>query len=144
MKAISSNCYYSLLYALVSVIYIISHQPFLSIIPYFSSIDAGKRKNLYFCQLKSELVFWEPEGKFRMWHPTMQSFFIMHNTSALHYYNPTMTSPNHEPATAALHAMQGMRQHQPNPLQQAATEGDLPKRCVWHKPKPKLHMINNK
>ena len=33
MKTLSSNCFLSLLCVLLSVIYIISHQPFLSIIP---------------------------------------------------------------------------------------------------------------
>ena len=39
MKTLSSNCFLSLLCVLLSVIYIISHQPFLSIIPYFDGYN---------------------------------------------------------------------------------------------------------
>ncbi|MBQ6769354.1 MAG: hypothetical protein IJP44_00080 [Bacteroidales bacterium] len=42
MKTLSSNCFFSLLCDLLSVIYIVSHQPFLSIIPFFA-----KRYALY-------------------------------------------------------------------------------------------------
>ena len=40
MKTLSSNCFISLLCVLLSVIYIISHQPFLSIIPQNSWLKA--------------------------------------------------------------------------------------------------------
>ena len=46
--------------------------------------------------------------------------------NALHYYNPTTTSPNPEPAPAELHAMQGIRQHQPDLHELSAHVGGQP------------------
>jgi len=53
--------------------------------------------------------------------------FIMHKMSALHYYNTTTTSHQSDPATAALHAMQGIGQPRPNPFQQVRPTTGLPK-----------------
>lgn len=41
--------------------------------------------------------------------------------NALHYYNPTTTSPKLEPAPAELHAMQGKRQRKPDQLKLTPT-----------------------
>ena len=46
--------------------------------------------------------------------------------SALHYYNTTTTSHPSEPATAALHAMQGKKYCVPTPKQQAGPTNGLP------------------
>ena len=50
----------------------------------------------------------------------------MRKMNALHYYNTTTTSHPSEPATAALHAMQGKKYCVPTPKQQAGPTNGLP------------------
>ena len=78
-------------------------------------------------QAKSESI---PRREVRGAEEDMFFSFIMREMNVLHYYNPTTTSPNLEPAPAELHAMQGIRQHQPDPLQQAAFLGGQMCLCV--------------
>ena len=69
-------------------------------------------------QAKSETI---PRREVRGAEEDMFFSFILREMNALHYYNPTTTSPNLEPATAALHAMQGKRQRKPDPLKLTPT-----------------------
>ena len=78
-------------------------------------------------QAKSESI---PRREVRGAEEDMFFSFILREMNALHYYNPTTTSPNLEPATAVLHAMQGMRQHQPDPLKLASHVGGQLCLCV--------------
>lgn len=78
-------------------------------------------------QAKSESI---PRREVRGAEEDMFFSFILREMNALHYYNPTTTSPNLEPATAVLHAMQGMRQHQPDPHKLASRVGGQLCLCV--------------
>lgn len=55
MKTLSSNCFLSLLCTLLSVIYIVSHQPFLSIIPLFTNCEYPKTFSIFAVSIQKQM-----------------------------------------------------------------------------------------